>query len=122
MIMFSFAWRCSSFTHAFALSSDACNPGVSNEAKPTLPIAGIIFQTYRLRDIIYNNGTVGISVVHGGKRLVSLLSGRIPNLKLDRRVLIEGDGLSKESRSNGGFSEGVELILTIKLAILAQGL
>lgn len=80
------------------------------------------FSTYRLRDIIYNNGTVGISVVHGGKRLVSLLAGRIPNLKLDRRVLIEGDGLSKESRSNGGFSEGVELILTSKLAILAQGL
>lgn len=72
--------------------------------------------TYGLRDIVYNNGTVGISVVHGGQRLVSLLAGRIPNLELDRRVLIEGDGLSEESRANGGFSEGVKLILTASLA------
>jgi hypothetical protein len=72
--------------------------------------------TYGLRDIVYNNGTVGISVVHGSQRLVSLLAGGIPNLELDRRVLIEGDGLSEESRSNGGFSEGVELILTASLA------
>lgn len=75
-----------------------------------------ILPTYGLRDIIYNNGTVGISVVHGSQRLVSLLAGRIPNLELDRRVLIEGDGLSEESRSNGGFSEGVKLILAASLA------
>lgn len=80
------------------------------------------FSTYGLRDVVYDDGTVGISVVHGSKRLVSLLASGIPDLELDRRVLIERDGLSEESRSNGGFSERVELILMASLAGRFRGL
>lgn len=78
------------------------------------------FSTYGLRDVVYNDSTVGISVVHGSKRFVSLLASGIPDLELDRRVLIERDGLSEESRSNGGFSERVELILMASLAGLQR--
>lgn len=109
MMMFSFAWRWSSLTHALALSSDAC----VCESQYLSPVwsANSNVTTYGLRNVVYDDGTVGVSVVHGRQRLVSLLASRVPNLKLDRRVLIERDGLGEESRSNGRFPERVELIL-----------
>lgn len=67
--------------------------------------------TNGLRYIVDDNGAVGVSVVHGGKGLVTLLAGCIPNLELDCGVFVEGDGLGEESGADGRFSEGVELIL-----------
>lgn len=64
-------------------------------------------------NVVYNNGAVGVAVVHRGKRLVALLAGGIPNLKLDGRVLVERDGLRKECGADGRFPEGVELILGV---------
>lgn len=49
--------------------------------------------TYSLCDIIYDNGAVCVSIVHGGERLVALLAGGIPDLKLNRGGFIEGNGL-----------------------------
>lgn len=64
-------------------------------------------------DIVDDNGAVCIAVVHGGEGLVALLASSIPNLELDCGILIEGDGLCQESGADGGFSEGVELILDV---------
>lgn len=57
--------------------------------------------TYRLGDIIDNYGTVGIPVVHGSQRLISLLAGGIPYFKLDCCVFVEGYGLCEESGADG---------------------
>ena len=67
--------------------------------------------TYCLSNVIYNNGTVRIPIVHGGKRLVSLLASGIPDLKLDCRSFVEGNGLCQEGGADGGFAVGVELVL-----------
>lgn len=64
-----------------------------------------------MRNIVYDNGAVGVSVVHGRKRLVPLLASRVPYLELDSCVLIEGDGLGKKGGADGGFPKGVELVL-----------
>lgn len=58
-------------------------------------------KTHGLRDIVDDDGAVGITVVHGGEGLVSLLSGGIPDLELDGGVLIEGDGLGEEGGADG---------------------
>ena len=52
-------------------------------------------------DIVNDNRTVGISVIHWGKGLVSLLAGGIPDLELYGCGFIEGDGLSEEGGANG---------------------
>lgn len=62
-------------------------------------------------DIVDNYRAVGIAVVHGSQRLVALLTGRIPNLKLDGGVLVERDCLRKEGGADGRFAERVELVL-----------
>jgi hypothetical protein len=67
--------------------------------------------TYSLCNVVDYDGAVGISVVHGCQRLVALLAGRVPDLKLDCRVLVEGDGLGEEGSADGGFSVVVELVL-----------
>jgi hypothetical protein len=67
--------------------------------------------TYSLCNVVDYDGAVGISVVHGRKRLVALLAGRVPDLELDCRVLVEGDGLGEEGSADGGFSVVVELVL-----------
>ena len=59
--------------------------------------------TYSLRNVVDHYRAVGIPVVHGRQRLVSLLARRIPDLKLDCGVLIEGDGLCKEGGADCGF-------------------
>jgi hypothetical protein len=64
-----------------------------------------------LSDIVDNNGAVCISVVHGRQGLVSLLTRRIPDLELHCGVLIERDGLCKESGADCGFPIRVELVL-----------
>lgn len=62
-------------------------------------------------DIIDDNGAVGISVVHRGQRLVSLLSCSIPYLKFYCRGIVKGYGLSEEGGADGRFSIVIELIL-----------
>jgi len=64
-----------------------------------------------LCNVVDNNGAVGVAIVHGRERLVALLAGRVPDLKLDCGVLVERDGLGEESGADGGFSERVELVL-----------
>jgi hypothetical protein len=68
---------------------------------------------YRLCDVVHDHGAVGVTIVHGRQGLVTLLAGRIPDLELDSRVLIERDGLSEERRTDRRFSEGIELILVL---------
>ena len=67
--------------------------------------------TYSLCDVVDYYCAVGIPVVHGRKRLVPLLAGRVPELELDGCVLVEGDGLGEEGGADGGFSVVVELVL-----------
>lgn len=101
--MFSLAWRCSSLTQDFALSSDDCRLlayTLSDEIRPS----------YRLCDIVYNNCTVRVPVVHGCQRLVSFLTSSIPDLKFDGRSIIEGDCLCEEGGADCGFSVVVELV------------
>ena len=45
--------------------------------------------SYRLSDIIDNDGAVCIPIVHRGKGLVPFLAGCIPYLKLDCRILVK---------------------------------
>lgn len=75
--------------------------------------------TYSLCDVVDDYSAVRISVVHGRERFVPLLPGRVPDLKLDCRILIEGDGLCEEGGTNGRFSVGVELVLHVQ-SVLVQ--
>ena len=62
-------------------------------------------------NVVYDDGAVCVSVVHWRQRLVALLSRGIPDLELDRCLLVEGDGLGEERGADGGFSVVVELVL-----------
>jgi hypothetical protein len=104
MMMFSLAWRWSSLTHAFALSSEAY-------LRQHLATSHMRNATHSLCDVVYNDSAVRVPIVHGRERLVSLLACRVPDLELDGCALIEGDGLGEESGTDGGFSVVVELIL-----------
>jgi len=64
-----------------------------------------------LRDVVDYYGTVGISVVHGRQGLVPFLACGIPDLELDCGVLVQGDGLCEEGRTDCGFSIRVKLVL-----------
>lgn len=72
--------------------------------------------TYGLCDVVDDDGAVRIPVVHGRQGLVPLLPSRIPNLKFDGRVFIEGDGLCEEGGADGRFSVRVELVLRFRSA------
>jgi hypothetical protein len=54
-----------------------------------------------LCDVVDDDSAVCVPVVHGGQRLVALLAGGIPYLKLDCCVLVEGDGLGEEGGADG---------------------
>lgn len=91
MIMFSLACRCSSLIHDFALSRDDC------DSVSMLPNLLVRCKAYSLCDIVDNDGAVGVSVIHGCQRLVSLLTSGIPYLKFDCGVLVQRYSLSQES-------------------------
>lgn len=76
--------------------------------------------TYSLCDIVDDDGAVRIPVVHRCQGLVPLLSGRIPDLEFDGRVLIEGYGLCEEGCADGRFSVRVELVLQVP-SVTARG-
>ena len=78
---------------------------------PSRSPTGVRAGSYRLRDIVNDDGAVGVPVVHGRQRLVALLARRVPDLKLDRGVLVERYRLCQEGGADGGFSIGVELVL-----------
>ena len=63
-------------------------------------------------DVINNYRTVRISIVHGSQGLISLLACRIPDLKLDRRVLVQRNRLCEEGGTDGGFPVRIKLILS----------
>jgi hypothetical protein len=115
MMMFSLACRWSSLTHDLALSRDVWElAGVSRgEIDGTSEAAkgGQRGRTHGLRNVVDDDGAVGVPVVHGRQRLVPLLARCVPDLKLDCRVLVERDGLCEEGGADGGFPVRVELVL-----------
>ena len=66
---------------------------------------------YCLSDIVHDNCTVGIPVVHRSQRLIAFLSGCIPYLELHRGSVVEGYRLCKECGADCRFSIVIELIL-----------
>lgn len=62
-------------------------------------------------DVIDDNGTVGVSIVHRGQRLISLLTSGVPNLELDCSALVEGNSLRQEGGADGRFPVVIELVL-----------
>jgi hypothetical protein len=103
--MFSFACRCNSLTQDLALSNEDC-------ASVSLCVLSVDSgETDSLSDIVDDDGAVGVSVVHGSQRFISLLTGGVPYLELDGRVLIQRYCLSQESCTDCGFSIVVELVL-----------
>lgn len=104
MMMFSFACRCSSFTHDFALSKDDL-PHVNSCSLPSY-----VDETYCLSDIIDDHCAIGVSVVHRGQRLISLLACCVPYLELYGCVLVKRYGLCEESGADCRFAIVVELI------------
>ena len=68
-------------------------------------------QTYSLSDVIDNDGTVGISIIHRSQRFISLLTGSIPDFEFHCGALIEGDGLCQEGGADRGLAVIVKLIL-----------
>lgn len=83
-------------------------PGVSKK-RPSRAV-GRKRATHRLGDVVNDDGAVRITVVHGCQGLVALLAGCIPDFKLHRGVLVEGDGLCEEGGTDGGFPVRVELV------------
>lgn len=75
-------------------------------------------RTYSLGDVIDHNGTVGVSIVHRSQRLISLLASSIPDFKLDRGALVEGDGLCQEGSADGRLSVIIELVLDGPVSIM----
>jgi hypothetical protein len=71
-----------------------------------------------LGNIVDYHGAVGIAVVHGRKRLVTLLARCVPDLKLDGCGLIEGDGLGEEGGADGGLPVVIELVLASTSALV----
>lgn len=116
--MFSLAWRCSSLTQAFALSSDDCG----KERSLTGSNGRGCWDTHGLSDVVNNDGAVGIAVVHGSQRLVAFLACGIPYLKLDGSVVVEGDGLGQESGADGRLAVVVELVLRRESALGGRAL
>ena len=105
MIIFSFAWRWSSLTHDLALSSDDC------ESMSSWPARMGYVNAYRLRDVVDNDGTIRIPIIHGRQRFVPLLPRSIPYLKFHRGVLVERDGLGQKRGADGRLSVIIELVL-----------
>lgn len=80
--------------------------------QPRIP-PSILERTYSLCYVVNNNGAVGITVVHGRKRLVALLSCSIPYLELDGSIIIQGDRLGEERSADGRLAVIIELILAV---------
>lgn len=62
MMMFSFAWRCSSLTQALALSSELYS---ASQLLMPLCMPWSMPLSYRLCDVVYNYRAVCVPVVHG---------------------------------------------------------
>lgn len=65
---------------------------ISNRCRVKVPFTG---ETYRVGDIINHNGCLSTSVVHRSQAVVTLLTRRVPNLKLHCGV-IQTHSLSEE--------------------------
>ena len=62
-------------------------------------------------DIVHQKGTDGPAVVRRGNGTIALLSGRIPNLRLDKLVVLDLNRLGCEFDTNGTLRVLIELIL-----------
>ena len=111
--MFSFACLCNSFTQAFALSNDDYCPISWRRMDQD-------WISYCLGDIVDNNCTVGISVIHRSERFVTFLSGCVPYFKLYSGGVVQGDCLCEEGGADGGFSIVIKLILREYLALVSS--
>lgn len=69
------------------------------------------WETYGLGDIVDNNSTVCIPIVHWRKRLVSFLASGIPYLEFDGRIFIQGYRLRKKCGTDRRFPVVIELVL-----------
>jgi hypothetical protein len=113
--MFSFAWRCNSLTHDLALSRDDYITAYCVRLNDMDEMMGRESNggSYSLGNVVDNNCTVGVSIVHGREGLISFLASGIPYLKLHCRALIEGDRLGEERGANGRFPIVIKLILEV---------
>lgn len=55
---------------------------------------------YSLSDVVDNDSTVRIPVVHWSQGLVSFLASGIPYLELDRCAFVQRNGLCQEGRAD----------------------
>ena len=62
-------------------------------------------------DIVHQKGTDGPAVVRRGDGTIALLSGRIPNLRLDKLIVLNLNRLGCEFDTNGTLRVLIELIL-----------
>lgn len=69
--------------------------------------------------VVHHDGCLGTSVVHGGQTVVALLAGRVPDFKLDRRV-VQAHRLSQEGscRQTQESSHNHSVMLQINTAVL----
>jgi hypothetical protein len=100
-------------TQALALSNELCKTAIlvsdlhfKESLLRQLPHARALAwscsrDTYSLCDVINDNGTVGIAVVHGRERLVAFLTCSVPNLEFDGCGFVESDCLSEEGSTDG---------------------
>lgn len=72
-------------------------------------------------DVVDNNCTVGVSVVHRRQRFISFLPSGIPYLELHSCALVKGDGLGEERGTDGRFPIIIELILGVYMLATGPG-
>lgn len=78
-------------------SASASSARVKVGYAPTATLACTIQPTRLVGDVVDHDGGLRSSVVHGRQAVVSLLTRRVPDLKLDRRV-IQAHRLGEEGR------------------------
>lgn len=66
-------------------------------------------QTAGFRDIVYDQGRLGVAVVHGREGSETLLAGCIPDFKFNDAVG-EGTFLREEGGADGGFFVGLKSV------------
>ena len=70
--------------------------------------------TYLVCDIINNDGGLGSSIIHGRQTVISLLSRRVPDFELHRRV-VQADSLCEERRCKNGSLHQFHARLSIRM-------
>ena len=66
-----------------------------------MPLEGVGQGTDGLCDVVDDDRTVGISIVHGCEGFIAFLAGGIPYFEFDCGGIVERDGLGEESGADG---------------------